>query len=67
MLGESQSRRSLQKVPRISHWREVTLTVCGVTAGGSGMASTEANTITAPSIHTAHEIDFIPACSPNIK
>ena len=67
MLGELQSRRGSQTPPRISHWREVTLTVCGVTAGGSGMASTEAITITAPSIHTVHEINFISACAPNTK
>jgi hypothetical protein len=66
MLDELQLRRGSLKPPRISHWREVTLTVWGVTAGGSGMASTEAITITTPSIHAAYEINFIPAYVPNV-
>jgi hypothetical protein len=65
--GESQSKRCSQKPPWFSCRRELTLTVCGFTAGGSGVASREAITINAPSTHIVHETNFIPACAPHVN
>src|SRR6266850_1718945 len=45
----------------------MTLNACGFTAGGSGTVSSEAITISAPSTHTVHEIDFIPTRAPNVN
>ena len=67
MHDQSEFKRRSHKPPRAPHRREATLTVCGFTAGGSGMASSEAITINAPRTQIMHDFDFIPACAPNIN
>jgi hypothetical protein len=64
---QSEFKRRSHKQPRASHRREATLTVSGFTAGGSGMVSTEAITINTPRTQIMHDLDFIPACVPNVN
>jgi hypothetical protein len=59
-------KRGSYKPPRASHGRYATLTVCGLTAGGSGTASSEAITMNAPRTQTMHELDFIPVLRTHI-
>jgi hypothetical protein len=58
---ESQSTHGSPEPPWFRRMRDVTLTVWGFTAGGSGTASTEAITINATSTQIVHETVFIPA------
>jgi hypothetical protein len=61
---ESQSTRGSQEPSSLTQMRFVTLTMWGLTAGGSGTASREAITINAPSNQIVHETTFIPAGAP---
>ena len=65
MQCESQSTRGSQEPPCFTQMRVVTLTVWGLTAGGSGTASREAITINATSNQIVHETNFIPAGAPD--
>ena len=66
MQDQSEFKRRSHTPPRASRRREATLNVCGFTAGGSGMVSTEAIPINRPRNQITHAFDFIPA-SPDIN
>jgi hypothetical protein len=57
---ESEFKRRSHTPPRASRRQDATLTVCGFTAGGSGMVSTEAIPINRPRNQIAHAFDLIP-------
>ncbi len=64
MKGELQVRRCSRKAPtNFCRQEAFTFTVCGVTAGGSGIASMEADTINTIKTNTPYESDFIPYCA----
>jgi hypothetical protein len=64
---ESGSKCLSHKAPRASQREETMLALCGFTAGGSGTASSEAITITAPRTAAMHNFDFIPAWAPKVN